>query len=162
VLRNVNKNYYTRIKKIMKKLFLILLLIVNSQAEIIKNGDIATDKSTGLIWQDNIDAKEIQKTWQEAIDYCEALSLGGYDDWRLPNINELLSITNKDKYNPSIKDGFENYKTNYYFSSSTYASSSTSSFYGSSAWIVDFKYGYDNYYGTKGNACYVRCVRSGQ
>ena len=27
--------------------------------------------------------------WIGAIDYCESLDLGGKNDWRMPNINEL-------------------------------------------------------------------------
>ena len=32
-----------------------------------------------------------EKSGQEAIDYCETLTFNTYDDWRLPNINELKS-----------------------------------------------------------------------
>lgn len=32
------------------------------------------------------------KTWEYAITYYEGLSLGGYSDWRLPNIKELKSM----------------------------------------------------------------------
>lgn len=31
--------------------------------------------------------------WQTALDRCAALDYGGHDDWRLPNVQELLSIT---------------------------------------------------------------------
>ena len=31
--------------------------------------------------------------WQTAVDRCAALGYGGHDDWRLPNVQELLSIT---------------------------------------------------------------------
>ena len=30
--------------------------------------------------------------WCDALAYCESLSLGGQDDWRLPNVRELMSI----------------------------------------------------------------------
>lgn len=31
-------------------------------------------------------------TWQQALKYCESQTKDGYSDWRLANINELLSL----------------------------------------------------------------------
>jgi hypothetical protein len=138
----------------MKKLFLVLLIAISSQAQIISDGTIAIDTDTGLIWEDQETIQNLD--WYEAIDYCQALQLADFDDWRLPNRNELLSITDKTKYNPSIKDGFINYKT------STYWTSSTSAGYSRDAWVVSFDSGYDYYYYLKSNERYVRCVRAGQ
>ncbi|MBQ4915348.1 DUF1566 domain-containing protein [Maribacter sp. MMG018] len=57
-----------------------------------KNGDgTVTDLNTGLMWQ------EIPTTegfdWNDAKEYCENLELGGYDDWRMPTLKELFSIS---------------------------------------------------------------------
>ena len=41
-------------------------------------------------------------TWEQAFTYCENFTLGGYSDWRLPNRNELQSIVDYSRYNPSI------------------------------------------------------------
>lgn len=50
------------------------------------------DHATGRMWQY---AEELrQMTWREALEYCEALELGGFDDWRLPSVKELQSIAN--------------------------------------------------------------------
>jgi hypothetical protein len=49
-----------------------------------------TDNATGLMWQQ---ADSLQGlNWEEALQYAENLTLGGYDDWRLPNAKELQSI----------------------------------------------------------------------
>lgn len=57
----------------------------------VDNGDgTVTDEATGLMWQQADDS--IRREWQEALAYCEALELGGHDDWTLPNSKDLQSI----------------------------------------------------------------------
>jgi hypothetical protein len=53
------------------------------------NGTIS-DVATSLMWQQG--DSETGMDWPSALGYCEALELGGYDDWRLPNAKELQSI----------------------------------------------------------------------
>ncbi|MBA7494398.1 hypothetical protein ES702_04973 [subsurface metagenome] len=66
------------------------------------NGTI-TDMSTGLMWEvkddgdgtpnyENPHDADNTYNWEDALSLCENLTLAGYDDWRLPNINELLSL----------------------------------------------------------------------
>jgi len=113
---------------------------------------VVTDSVTGLVWQDN---ETVEKTWVEAISYCEALTLGGNDDWRLPNKKELLSIVDYNTYNPAISSVFQNTTSSDYWSSTTYASST------SNAWGVNFYYG-GTRNGYKRYSKDVRCVRAGQ
>lgn len=55
------------------------------------NGDgTVSDRATGLMWQKADDGT--RREWKEALAYCEALDLGGYDDWRLPTSKALQSI----------------------------------------------------------------------
>jgi len=54
--------------------------------------DIVRDNSTGLIWQDNNDAKDLQLTQTYAKSHCLGLTLGGIDSWRLPSRLELLYL----------------------------------------------------------------------
>ena len=116
------------------------------------NGTI-TDNNTGLMWQKEDD--NTTRQWESAITYCEGLSLGSYTDWRLPNIKELKSIVDNTKYSPSDTTYFPNTNSFYYWSSTTYAVST------SLAWYVYFSYG-DVYYDYKSYYFYVRCVRGGQ
>jgi len=48
-----------------------------------------TDSSSGLMWENG---EEFFGTWNDAIEYCFELSCGGYDDWRMPTIDELRSL----------------------------------------------------------------------
>jgi hypothetical protein len=76
----------------MKKgMFLTLLWCGVAVADMSRSGEIVTDSKTKLMWQDNADASTVTRNWQGAIDYCESLNFGGYNDWRLPNIRELQS-----------------------------------------------------------------------
>ncbi|MCA9909899.1 MAG: DUF1566 domain-containing protein, partial [Anaerolineae bacterium] len=57
----------------------------------VDNGDgTITDHATSLTWMKDDNGNGV--LWQDALTYCETLSLGGVDDWRLPNIKELHSI----------------------------------------------------------------------
>lgn len=59
-----------------------------------ENGTIL-DKATGLMWMKDDSGKGM--TWQEALEYAENYSYGGYDDWRLPSVKELQSIVDYDR-----------------------------------------------------------------
>lgn len=114
-----------------------------------RSGDIVIDNVTKLQWQDDTDAKTVLKTWEDAKTYCSGLTLGGYSDWRLPSIQELLSIADLGKYNPAIDSTFQNVSSNGYWSST------------STAWYVGFDDG-DDGWSNKSSSGYVRCVRAGQ
>ena len=60
------------------------------------NGDeTVSDLTTGLVWQKADSSKGMN--WQEALAYCEGLSLGGKDDWRLPDAKSLQSLVDYTK-----------------------------------------------------------------
>jgi hypothetical protein len=58
------------------------------------NGDsTVSDSVTGLMWQDDYGADgNTTHTWDEALLYCENLSLAGHTDWKMPDIRELESL----------------------------------------------------------------------
>lgn len=59
--------------------------------DFVDNGDgTVTDAATERTWQQSDDG--IRREWGEAMAYCEALDLGGNDDWYLPNSKEIQSI----------------------------------------------------------------------
>jgi len=97
----------------------------------IDNGDgTVTDDSTGLMWQQ--DGSAI-KTWQEALLYCEKLNLGGHNDWRLPNRNELQTIVQYILNSPPInKIFFPKTQPSAYWTSTTHVG------YPDKAWSIDF------------------------
>lgn len=114
------------------------------------NGTV-TDQVTTLTWQKQDNSTTY--TWEGAISYCEGLSLGGYADWRLPNIKELKSIVDMTRYSPAINiDYFPNTQSLIYWSSTTGADATTY------AWCVHFSTGVIPR-ATKNYAAYVRCVR---
>ncbi len=58
--------------------------------------DIVIDESTGMMWQDDNDTQDKTLTWPEAMNYCENLQLGGFHDWRLPEIKPLYYLADKE------------------------------------------------------------------
>lgn len=49
-----------------------------------------TDKKTGLMWAASDNNESL--TWQEAVEYCDNYSGGGYQDWRMPKKSELTFL----------------------------------------------------------------------
>ncbi|MCG6535569.1 MAG: DUF1566 domain-containing protein [Syntrophales bacterium LBB04] len=95
---------------------------------------------------------------RDTADFLAALNArnyGGYSDWRLPTLKELISLVNHDSFATSINmHFFPNTQAFYYWSSST-----ADIPYG--AWIVDFLSGWDGSY-YKGYYFFVRAVRGGR
>ena len=59
--------------------------------DFVDDGDgTVTDQTTHLMWQQDDNGAGV--IWEDALAYCEDLSLGGHDDWRLPNAKELQGI----------------------------------------------------------------------
>jgi len=124
--------------------------IVRYQADSL-NGTV-TDHKTGLMWQQADDGEE--RTWYEAKTYCNGLVLGEHEDWRLPHIDELLTIVDYSRYDPAINPAFDDCRFYSYWSGSTRVDLPDG------AWAVFFGTG-DVASSIKGNQYSVRCVRGG-
>ena len=137
----------------MKIIFMILLVFSIIDASLIKEEGIVTDDATKLEWQD--DTPSLSKTWKESIEICENSTLGGYDDWRVPNLNELKSIVDRLKIYPAISTVFENSDNEKYWTSTSYDGDK---FF---AWGVNF-YNGSTVFENKKTSLSVRCVRAGK
>jgi hypothetical protein len=63
------------------------------QPRYVDNGDgTVSDLNTGLMWQQTPDL-ENKSTYPQAVAGAETFNLAGYDDWRLPTVKELYSLT---------------------------------------------------------------------
>ena len=133
------------------------------------NGDgTVTDFGTNLFWQkcsmgqisdSNCTGISLTNTWQNSLLYCANLTLGAVgQQWRLPNINELGSITDFSTTNPAIAAAlFPNTASIPYWSATTYAGQN-------SGWWVNFSSGAISDgccdLVAKSNVYAVRCVAS--
>lgn len=103
--------------------------------------NVVLDNLTGLMWtrNANLDGK---KNWDNAIDYCYGLNHGGYDDWRLPNRQEILTLIDDGFFDPALcntegtaqwttDNPFTRVQPTYYWLSTTYVH------FSDYAWYVD-------------------------
>ncbi len=148
--------------------------------------EIVTDHITGLMWADDASVSSVTKQWlteenhvdcqnhgnncentesnpldpndDTATEYCTALSLGVYDDWRLPTSVELEGIVDYGRVSPSIDTTYFKHtsSSHSYWSSTTYGGAKRY------AWGVYFGSGYTFNYYAKRFDLFVRCVRVGQ
>ncbi len=143
----------------------------------ISGGDVVIDRATGLMWAADgneagcnngntinwYDGSGSDLSDYPALSYAAGLSLAGFTDWRLPNINELLSIVDYSTSIPAIDTTlFPNTGTG---ADVKYWSSTTFCVVTSKALIVDFYYGLTELKTKYGSPppnvdTYMRCVRS--
>nr|WP_321267418.1 caspase family protein [uncultured Sulfurimonas sp.] len=123
--------------------------------------EIWKDESTGLIWQVPIETRKF--THRGANRYCERLELGGYTDWRVPNVKELQSILTKEAYkNDNSRSGKSYIKRDllesttvqyqWFWTNTIYANNR------SKAWHIDFAHNKILQHYTSSES-YVRCVK---
>ena len=93
---------------------------------------------------------------QDLLDSLNAVGFGGFYDWRLPTVKELINLAGYGTYNPAVNHIY--FPNNMAYD---YWTSTTSSEYADYAWIVYFGVG-DGSIRDKSGAWYVRVVRGGK
>jgi len=83
-----------------------IIIIAVAFSALIAETTIIRDTKTNLIWEDTQHVKETKITQVQARDYCKELKLGNFGDWRLPMLNDLLTIVDYKRYKPAILKEF--------------------------------------------------------
>ena len=118
------------------------------------DGDTVHDALTGLVWTRETLAGG-RRNWGDAKKAASECRIGGFTDWRLPTIKELLSIVDYERSEPAIDSAFQ-CESSWYWSATPLASS-RSDF----AWFVYFRSGF-SYWDSQYLEGFVRAVRPGQ
>lgn len=69
------------------------------------DGPVVVDHCTGLVWQRTPPTGA--RTWVDALAFARDLALGGFEDWRAPNVNELLTLVDYGRSGPAINPIFD-------------------------------------------------------
>jgi hypothetical protein len=126
-----------------------------------------TDPSTGLQWQScsaglagaNCDSGTVSSlTWDAAKQYCDTLDWAGEQDWRLPSVDQMLSIASSallDSNNLMTTPSglFQNADSNYFWTSTPRPFFGNMNYF---RWRADRGYTYSSYPDTVAS---IRCVR---
>jgi hypothetical protein len=137
----------------------------DSQFNVRVNGTVV-HKPTGLMWMlcslgQTWDGKTCSETattytWGAALQAASRHTFSGYNDWRLPNKNELESILEERCFSPAINANiFPATPPAYFWTSSPFVGLADG------AWSIDFGYGLVNA-SVKSGALNVRLVRGGR
>jgi hypothetical protein len=114
---------------------------------------IVKDPKTALMWEDTPHVRETKITQPRAKVYCSELKTGGFEDWRLPTIQELLTIIDYKRISPALLKEFSYVDDESFYWTQTSVADESDAF-----WGVNFKRGASSkaseYYDR-----YVRCVR---
>ncbi len=115
------------------------------------NGTI-TDSVTGLMWQKSGSGNYMSDDKTQAyIDNLNRQKFAGYNDWRLPTLNELISLLEKKKVDSLYINPLFDRKQEWCWTSDTRTSGGD--------WDVNLYSGLVNWYYSDGGS-YVRAVRS--
>jgi len=131
----------------------ILLIIAIGFSALMAETTMVKDPRTNLMWEDTPHVREAKIRQPRAVIYCNELTVGGFEDWRLPTIQELLTIIDYTRISPAILREFSYTEDESFYWSKTHVADEDDAF-----WGVNFKRGESSkaseYYDR-----YARCVR---
>ena len=112
------------------------------------------DTKTGLMW--SLETKKVT-SYDKAEGAIKKIKAAGFDDWRLPNVDELFGLADRTRVSPAIDtDFFPDTESDWFWSSTLYAGSPSDY-----AWGVNFSYG-NAFWSCRSYYGFVRAVRVGQ
>lgn len=74
-------------------------LPADKRFELVLDGAAVLDKETGLVWARYPGTEYLY--WEDAMNYCWNLTIGGRKGWRLPSIEELASLVDPALVDPT-------------------------------------------------------------
>jgi hypothetical protein len=119
-----------------------------------RNGDIIIDHATGLMWQQG--GSEDYMIYADAQKYIDDLNrkrFAGYDDWRLPTLEEAMSLMQPQKQGDLYIDAKFDQEQFWIWTADRYSASR--------AWVVGFNPGRCDLFHVD-YSLGVRAVRAGQ
>ncbi|MBR6244320.1 DUF1566 domain-containing protein [bacterium] len=117
---------------------------------------VVLDRATNLIWNLN---RQSVLSWKDALAHCENMEYAGFNDWRLPNRNELISIINYDNYYIASDMPFNITSQMTLSTFYTWTSSIRSVAGGENIWDISLTRGTIGYALTTASSYFTICVR---
>ncbi|MGH1362301.1 MAG: TIR domain-containing protein [Calditrichia bacterium] len=120
-----------------------------------EKGDIVIDKASGLMWQQSGYAKYL--SYSKAEKYVADMNeskFSGYSDWRLPTLEEAMSLMESKRKNGDL------YIDSVFDSTQRWIWTADRDSTAGKAWTVSFRYGYCPYGRVASFSLHVRAVRS--
>jgi hypothetical protein len=93
------------------------------------NGEAVKDNKTGLVWEQAPDRDF--DVWSASVARCTTKTVGGQKGWRAPTKDELATLIDPDRNDPSLPEGhpFSNIRSDIFWSSTPHASDDILAYY---------------------------------